>query len=280
MLESLRFADRESGIEVAIERFDDVTFDSNGTPLERLQTKRHVNRKGDLTDLSVDLWKTLRIWAQATKEDPSLPSRIRLTLVTTGSAPEGSAASYLRPDGIGSTPRSPEAALARLQSAATDSENKALVAAFAAFLLLAPELQRSLLGAIEVLDVAPTLSQLDASLEDALRIIAPRGKAPAAREQLEGWWYPRIFKALEDGKGTISILDLEAKLDDIRELMRRDALPIDMEEVDPPASELLALAEMNFVRQLQAVGVGNNHVECAKRDYYLEALGFCPSARI
>jgi hypothetical protein len=268
LLESLRFVYRESGIEIAIERFDDVTFDNNGTALERLQTKHHVNKKGDLTDFSVDLWKTVRVWSEATKDDPSLPSRIRLALVTTGLAPEGSAASYLRPKGVGATPRNPQAALALLQSAAKSSENKALVTAFAAFLSLAPEIQNSLLTAVEILDVAPTLTALEGSLEDALRIIAPRGKASAAREQLEGWWYPRIFKALEEGKGTIPILDLEAKLDDVRELMRRDALPTDMEEVDPPASELAALDEMNFVRQLQAVGTGNNRVQFAKRDYY------------
>ena len=64
------------------------------------------------------------------------------------------------------------------------------------------------------------------------------------------------------------MLELEAKLDDIRELMKRDALPTDMEDVEPPAAELQALEEMNFVRQLQAVGTGGNRVEFAKRDYY------------
>lgn len=66
----------------------------------------------------------------------------------------------------------------------------------------------------------------------------------------------------------ISILELEGKLDDIRDAMRRDALPTDMEHVDPPQSELDALNEMTFVRQLRSVGVGNTRVQYAKRDYY------------
>jgi hypothetical protein len=42
---------------------------------------------------------------------------------------------------------------------------------------------------------------------DRLRMIAPRGKASLAREQLEGWWWPRICTALrEDKPGTISAL--------------------------------------------------------------------------
>jgi len=268
LLEGLRFVYRESGIEIAIERFDDVSFENAGTPIERLQTKHHINRKGSLTDTSPDLWKTLRIWSEATKNDPSLPSRTRLALITTGLAPEGSAASQLRPEAAAPGVRNPEAAAAALEKVAIDSKNKALGPAFAAFLSLAPAIRRSILDTAEVLDQSPTLATLDASLEDALRFLGPRGQIASAREQLEGWWFPRVFRALDAGNGTIPILDLETKLDDIRELMRRDALPLDMEDAEPPAAELQALDEMNFVRQLQAVGTGDNRVEFAKRDYY------------
>ena len=67
------------------------------TPFELLQTKHHVDRVARLSDASPDLWKTLRVWAEAAKNDPSLPSRARLVLVTTAAAPVGSAASLLRP---------------------------------------------------------------------------------------------------------------------------------------------------------------------------------------
>ena len=129
-------------------------------------------------------------------------------------------------------------------------------------------MRRSLLNAVEVLDQAPVLTELGALIEDRLKLIAPRGKAPLARELLEGWWWPRICHALQEGGGTISILELEAKLDDIREAMKRDALPLDMEHVDPPESELVALDELTFVRQLRTVGIGSNRLQYAKRDYY------------
>jgi hypothetical protein len=86
-------------------------------------------------------------------------------------------------------------------------------------------MRQALLKAVEVIDRAPVLTELEAVLEDCLRLIAPRGKASAARELLEGWWWPRICRALQEGGGTISILELEAKLDDIRDAMKRDALP-------------------------------------------------------
>jgi hypothetical protein len=65
--ESLRFVYGESGVELSIERLDDVAFETAGDAVELLQTKHHINKQGDLSDASVDLWKTLRVWAEATK---------------------------------------------------------------------------------------------------------------------------------------------------------------------------------------------------------------------
>jgi hypothetical protein len=266
LFEGLRFAYSESEVEVAIERFDDVSFEDRGTPLELLQTKHHVTKKGDLTDASADIWKTLRVWSEAVKKDPSLPARTRLVLITTAKIPPGSAASYLRPQSQGQ--RDPVKAEALLSAAGQQSQNKDLTRAIEAFNLLAPEMRKLLVSAIEIMDDAPILDDLEKSIEERLRLIAPRGKAAVAREQLEGWWWPRICKSLVDGKGTISILELEAKLDDIREMMKRDALPVDMEDAQPGTDELSKLNEMIFVRQLNAVGLGSARIEYAKRDYY------------
>jgi hypothetical protein len=68
--------------------------------------------------------------------------------------------------------------------------------------------------------------------------------------------------------GAISILEVEAKLDDIRDGLKRGALVADQEHADPPAEEIADYEGRLFVRQLKAVGVGGNRVEYAKRDYY------------
>jgi hypothetical protein len=264
LLESLRLAYSEYSIDVAIERLDDVSFEKNGKPLELIQTKHHVDRVGDLTDFSPDLWKTIRVWSEAAKEKPALPGQTRLILVTTGEAPSDSAASCLK---FGKT-RDIARAETLLLAAANTSANQTLKNAFAAFLSLAPKMRQALLNAIEIVDRAPVLTELETALEGCLKLIAPRGKASTARELLEGWWWPRICKALQEGGGTISILELEAKLDDIRDAMKRDALPTDMEHTDPSEAELDALSEMKFVRQLRRVGVGNSRIQFAKRDYY------------
>lgn len=269
LAECLRYAYSDSSVEIAIEKLDDVSFESGGTALELLQTKHHLKKVGDLSDGSVDLWRTLRAWAQAVKSDPSLPGRTRFALVTTAKAPDGSAAALLRPAGSVSGLRDPVAAESLLMKAAAASGNEDLKKAIAAFTSLSPSIRKELAGAIEVLDGSPLIADLGAAIEERLRMIAPRGKTALAREQLEGWWWPRICSALQaELPGTIPVLEVEQKLDDIRDALKRDALPLDMEHVEPSPEEMGSLEEMQFVRQLQAIGVGSLRLQYAKRDFY------------
>ncbi len=47
---------------VSIETLDDVSFEVGGQPYAVLQTKHSLNAMANLTDLSPEVWKTLRIW--------------------------------------------------------------------------------------------------------------------------------------------------------------------------------------------------------------------------
>ena len=76
---------------------------------------------------------------------------------------------------------------------------------------------------------------------------------------------PRSWRARAE---LISVLEIEAKLDDIRDGMKRDALVADQEHADPTDHEVADYDGRPFVRQLKVVGVGGNRVEFAKRDYY------------
>ena len=130
-------------------------------------------------------------------------------------------------------------------------------------------MQETLLSAVEIVDQQPTLIELGPLLEDALRLVAPRGKAAEARELLEGWWWPRIATALMTTPvGTISIAEIEAKLDDIRDALKRDALIADFEHAELSEEEASEYERLRFVRQLKLVGIGHNRISFAKRDYY------------
>ncbi|WP_260596826.1 ABC-three component system protein [Sphingomonas endolithica] len=257
-------------VEVSIERLDDVSF-QKGTALELLQTKHHIDRVANLSDASEDLWKTLRVWSVAAKDDPSLPSRARLALITTGSAPVGAAASLLRPPGAYApgAKRDPKSANERLTEVAQTSKNKALAPAFAAFLALSEPMRSALLSAVEVLDNQPLITDLDGELEHALRLVAPPRKAAVARAMLEGWWWPMVCGALVTSPPTpIAIGLVEAKLDDIREMLRRDSLVADFEHAEPDELDYAGYDGFRFVQQLQVIGLGGNRLRFAKRDFY------------
>lgn len=267
----LRYAYTEGSIEVAVERFDDVSFEIDGTPIELLQTKHHLNRAADLTDLSPDLWKTLRVWSELALQDPGLPSRTRLVLVTTATVGNDTVAQLLRPTGPGVAISGQVArqAAERLTYLAENSANQNLKPAFEAFLRLTPAMRASLLSTVQILDRQPQIHDVEAVIDDAIRMAAPRGQVGKAREMLEGWWWSRIIDALlKNPVGTISILEVETKLDEIRESLRRDALSTEFEHAEPPERELKSYKDHSFVRQLRAVGIGGNRIEHAKRDYY------------
>lgn len=268
---SIPYVNTDTGVEVSVERLDDVAFEADGSAIELLQTKHHISQVANLTDSSADLWKTLRIWAEAVNGDPSLPGRTRLALITTAEISSGSVASLLMP--VAAYPagekRGPKLAAERLTAIAEASSNEALKPAFAAFLKLGFEMRASMLSAVEILGNQQQLPDLDASLEEHLRLFAPRGKAALAREMLEGWWWPRICTALvQNPPGAIAIAELEAKLDDIREQLKRDSLTIDFEDAHPSEAELASYEGFRFIHQLKAVGLGDNRIHWAKRDYY------------
>lgn len=257
-------------LEVAIEKLDDVSFEHNGEPKELLQAKHHIKRVANLSDTSADIWKTLRIWSEQALADPSLPSRAKLVLVTTGRIPDGSAASLLRPptEGRGKS-RDPKTAAELLSAAALRSDNKELKSAFAAFIALPERMRASMLSAVEIVDNQPLLGELEAELEHGLRLVAPPGKAKLAREMLEGWWWPRICAALSaETVQSIPLGQIEAKLDDIRDALKRDALFAEFEHAEPPARESEEYDSFIFIRQLQIIGIGGNRIGYAKRDFY------------
>lgn len=271
LLLCLAYANKDSNVEVSIERLDDVAFEANGTPTELLQAKHHIKRTASLTDASADLWKTLRVWSEKAASDPSLPSRTRLALITTGMAPSGSVASMLRPAaayGAGEQ-RQPKAAAERLATLAETSANKELKSAFAAFLDLTPPMRSSLLSAVEVVDRQPILTDLQAAIEDQLRLFAPKGKASLARDIIEGWWLSRICQTLVmDKTGAISVAELEIKLDEAREVLKREGLSVEFADAEPSQADLDSLEGFRFMKQLKAIDISPARSQWAKRDYF------------
>ncbi len=250
---------------VSIETLEDVAFETNsGDAGELLQLKHHKGGTASLTDASPDIWRTLRIWFEETDQTPT---ETNLFLVTTGKAPPGSAASYLRNDDN----RDVDSALTRLTTTAQTSTNPKNEQGIAAF-LQADEGQRlQLLRRVTVIDAAPLIDDIDGKLRQEIYLVAEKGFLTQFLERLEGWWFRRVVQQLMDSPiDRIGSVELDAYIDDLRDSFKKDALPIDDDLLDFDLDETTLQAHVGstFVLQVDLAKAGKRRIAAAVRDFY------------
>lgn len=261
LIELLRRSREVPGVAIVIERLDDFAFLTAEVPRELLQTKHHLNREGSLTDASPDLWRTIRVWIDALRAGQIDVGVTSLELLTTSEAPTGSAAAALRAEG-----RDPDAALASLERTARTSTAAGHRETYQHFLNLDPDVRRSLVRAILVLDRSPLATDLEALFHRELRRAVEPAHVSALAERLLGWWYGRVIRHLIDpSTGPIFGEEVELQIDDLRDKFASDNLPIDLAEGEDVA--LLDRDDRMFVRQLQLIAANDKLLELAIRDY-------------
>lgn len=245
-----------------LETLDDVVFESEGSPMEVLQTKHHRERSANLTDASPDLWKTLRVWCEGTVNG-KIPPLASLCLMTTATAGTGSAASHLRTEN-----RDVKKAVERLGATAMSSANQANKLGYSAFLGLDQARQRQLLERVTVLDASPNIVDLDVELRVEVRWAADRGHLESFLRRLEGWWLRRVVQQLFGGSSSpILSSEFDLQMDDLREQFKREALPVD-EDILAAEVDDSTYQDALFVRQLQLIGVNPKRTLAAIRDYF------------
>lgn len=262
LLEALRRLPEGDRICIGIETLDDVVFQADGSAVEVLQTKHHINAHASLADASPELWKTLRIWIEG-QVAGSIPRDAQFFLITTAVCSDGTAAAYLRPGD-----RDQAKALERLAATASTSTSETNAPAYRAFSLLNDEGRALLMKSITVLDGSPSIGQLDDSLRQAVFYAVERRFLNLYLQRLEGWWYGRVVRhLLDDNADPILGEELEAEASRIRGQFKEDNLPVDDDimRATVDASGYLGRA---FVEQLKLIGVNENRVVHAIRNYY------------
>jgi hypothetical protein len=229
--------------------------------LELLQTKHHIGRPTNLTDSSADLWKTLRVWSDYIG-DGQFAEGTLLYLITTAHAAPDSVASLL-----GATARDEETALHRLRAIAATSASSHNRPAYQAFNNLNGYEQRLLVSAIQVLDGAPDMRELDRLITKMLKIAVPRRHLEPFQERLEGWWLRRCLSNLSAGPDqSILAEELGAELDELRSQFEDESLPID-DDVRALVADTESCKEQPFVRQLELIGCGDGRIVRAIKQY-------------
>lgn len=262
LLEALRRLPEGERVCISIETLDDVVFETQGSAVDVLQTKHHINDHATLTDASPDLWKTLRIWIEG-QADETIPKDAQFFMVTTALCPEGTAAGYLRPEG-----RDEKKALERLASTASTSTSGTNASAYQAFASLDSSGRSRLMNAVMVLDGSPSIGNLDDRLRQAVFFAVERQFLDSYIQRLEGWWYRRVVGHLSDSTAApILGEELEAEASRIRAQIGEDRLPID-DDIMRATVDASGYMDRPFVEQLNLIGVNQNRMLHAIRSYY------------
>jgi hypothetical protein len=257
--------DEQEEAHIALENLDDVDLLVDGKILELRQLKHHIKGEASLTNLSSDLWKTIRIWSTYIHDGTINPSEVKLILITTANAPEGSIARCLSP--IHKYRNNKEIADQLLELSST-STNQKLEEAFKAYKDLNDSQRELLVSSIVVLDNSPDIFDTDKKIKSKLIGVRPE-HVGQVYERLLGWWTGLVVKSFSSSiDKTISRKLVLEKISSINEQFLPDALPIDFFEAVPPDVIDVDTDDRLFVKQLKTTGISSKRIEKAILDYY------------
>lgn len=176
---------------ISIEKFDDIAFSDEDHANSIYQAKHHSTPK-NLTDASVDIWKTIRIWIEDFRKSSIASKDTKRFLITTATAPKNGAMAHLRADSLENDRKQ---ALIKLSEIAKKSTNQDSKLGREAFLDLTQEETELLLSSIVVMDGAPNLHDVFDEIVGELRLVSANSPEKLA-QSLEGWWLNSISKRL------------------------------------------------------------------------------------
>jgi hypothetical protein len=256
---------------VSIEKIDDIAFakdNGNGfpVPFDLRQLKHHLTRQGGLSDRSADVWKTLRVWAEAVSAKKLNLSKALLFLVSTSKATKTNAVWALSPD---LSKRDSELAQKQLEAAGAASTDRTVKEAFKAVSTLSEKKRTRFFSAIHVLDGSLDIEQLRMAIEGEVRLLTDPQHRVALADALEGWWFRRVIehlmRPLDPG---VLVRHVEEQVSELREQFRRVNLPDELVGAPVPETEKKDKDTRVFVRQLRLIKLAERRIRPAQEDHY------------
>lgn len=247
---------------VLIEKEDDVEFVSS-TGIKSLASLKHKAEGDKLTNLSIDFWKSVRIWLAHYVANDRIASDSLFLLFTTATISEGSSLELFAADNKSDDDRS-EAA----QNALNQTKSTLISTIRSELAKLSEEELKDFYSRITIFDATPRITDLPAQINQHLRII-PRASRVAVFERLEGWWNDRIIKILAGQREEpVYGYEVSDKLSAIAEEYRNDNLPITFRHRLPDGEIDVANDPRLFVEQLRILDLSATSIRNAIIDYY------------
>ena len=250
--------------QISMEKFDDIAFDKDGTPVQLIQTKHHTV-PASLSDSSTDLWRTLKAWLDAITNDYSLLDHTDFVIITTATVPEDSAAKLIQqeiyPD-----------ALERLKAEANTSK-QTNSRFYKKFNSIDDSLLLRLIKRVKIVSSSSSINKNEKRIQNQIRIACKPEHVLMATERIEGWWLQECVKALCSPDPIITTQrQLHAKVYEITRQYGDDNLPIEFWDLDEMEEGELDPKDRIFLEQLRLIQYNSRMLRVALQDYYKASM--------
>ena len=252
---------------VRIENLDDIEIEDINTR-NLYQTKLHIKSKANLTDASVDFWKTIRIWSEHIINGLIDIDNTTFSLITTEKVPETSIL-YKFKNNFFSTIETDEV-IDKLDIIAVNSENIADKKAYEAYLGLTLDNKKKLIQRIRIIDNSISIEEIDSKIKKQLIFSTYPDYLDAFLELLDGWWLKKSIENLTSKTDYIDSSELQVKIANISDSFKADNLPNHFpDQMDITDDDVELLREKNFLKQLELIQItiNSNAVKRAISDF-------------
>ncbi len=241
---------------IRVENLDDIEIESLNS-LHLLQTKLHIKRKANLTDSSVDFWKTMRIWSEHIENGLIEVDDTIFNLITTENISEASLLFGFKKSIISETDITEM--ITGLDKISIESSNRTNAKAYLAYQKLSTEIKRKLIKNIRILDNSVDIVGINEKIKKELIFSTYPSHLDAFIEILEGWWLKKSIDNLTGAIDHIDLTELQLKIANIADSFTVDNLPNHFpEQLDISDDDVDSLKEKVFLKQLEIVQISIN----------------------
>lgn len=254
----------EADFQISLEKFDDIAFEDNGSPIELIQVKHH-STPASLIDTSVDLWRTLNVWFDAVISNPNIHEHTDFLIITTADIPDDSAASNIQSENYTHA--------FDLLKAATEIPSKTNNSYYQKFNQISREQSLNLIKKIRIISSESNIVDIEKKIEKHIKYSCKPQYLSAAMERIEGWWFQECIKALCSDNLVIATQNqLHATILEITRQYDDDNLPIEFWNTDGVEEDSLNPKDRVFLEQLRLLSYQNRTLRLAIQDYYRASI--------
>jgi len=241
---------------IRIENLDDIEIEDINS-LNLLQTKLHIKSKGNLTDASVDFWKTIRIWSEHITNGLVDVDNTIFNLITTEKVSDSSVLAKFKTNIYLDTEI--DKIINKLDIISSNPGNKTNLKGYEAFQNLSIINKKKLVRNIRILDSSVEITDIGDKLKRELIYSTYPVHLDAFLEILEGWWFKKSIDNLAGKIDSIDFNELQLKIANISDTFQADNLPNHFpEQLEITDDDVDILKEKNFLKQLELIKIKNN----------------------